>query len=343
MLSPSIQKLIQRDVPAHVPFMQLRSAAKAPGRSTKRRKISLFFAFFLSFQAILGCSQVEVLVRQSPPTIIPELPIAVAPARILMLAPEGIVGLKASLELPVISPEAKKSTEEPKTDAPEAGTRLEIEQNPAGLQAFQQGLSVGHLHMAGGYVVVETERGMQYRSKTIELGEEQRYRRLASAWLDKAVDSALTWSRIDHSKVEAPALLSPLLQHELRGSWRDDLRDNQNLPRFELEARPLDKAILQSLPDLHGATMLLQPYIVNYYSHNGGWFVGQNFGTGSGSRIRIFWVLWNVVDGSVLRFGSLQARHLEKYVFSPNSTQIDDYLLEVEKALDKSLRKRLLR
>ncbi len=211
--------------------------------------------------------------------------------------------------------------------------------------AFEAGVFVGHLHMAGGYIVVESERGMQVRSKEIAFHERERYRRLASKWLASALRSALAWRRIDAVEIGAlprEAIARPK-KREVRGSGRFDRRDDQNLPRFDLVPLRLSKAQRSALPDVGGASYLLVPFIVDYYSHNGGWFVGQTYGTGGGARIRVFWALYDTLDGSVVRWGDISGRRIDAHVFSPNSTQIDDYLLAVEEAVARKLRRRLLR
>ncbi|MDF1562513.1 MAG: hypothetical protein P1V51_05695 [Deltaproteobacteria bacterium] len=271
----------------------------------------------LALALLLGaCSSVDLIVRQGPPSDFEVQRIAVAPPVVLArfveaAAPPGI------------------DAEAPPIDHP----------------VFEAGYYVGHLHMAGGYVVVESERGMQYRSKTIAFNDEARYRGLATEWLERAVDDALIWKRINHLGIEPlPDEAVPLpRKREVRGSRPLDLRDNQNLPAFDLEPGELDEARRAALPDLKGAPLLLIPFLTHYYSHNGGWFVGQTYGTGAGVRLRIFWALYDVSTGRTLRWGEIQGRHIEPYVNSPNSTQIDDYLLEAEAEVSKELRRRLLR
>ena len=275
---------------------------------------------------LLGCSSVEVLVRQGPPSDLGGQRIAVAPAVVQAL----FVKAPEALPEPLPKPEGEAD------DAVILPTRN---------AAFEAGYFVGHLHLAGGYVVIKTDRGMQHRSKTIEFSEQERYLKLASDWVEKSIHSALTWRRIEFVPVEALAMEAVALpkKRELRGSASSDLRDNQNLPRFDLEPTPLDETMRAALPDLGGAPLLLVPYVTTYYSHNGGWFVGQTYGTGAGARIRLMWAIYDTTDGRVLRWGEIQARHLEPYENSPNSTQVDDYLMIIEEALTKELRRRLLR
>ncbi len=130
--------------------------------------------------------------------------------------------------------------------------------------------------------------------------------------------------------------LVPPARTEARGSEEGDGHDNQHLPRFELT--PLPQPALPPVP----ADALLVPWIVHYYSHNGGWFQGQTWGTGAGARIRVLWSLHDA-DGAVLGHGDHQAWYTDEDLFSPNSVQVEDHLMEVEDALCRDLRRHILR
>jgi hypothetical protein len=59
-----------------------------------------------------------------------------------------------------------------------------------------------------------------------------------------------------------------------RGTDPADGTDNINLPRFDLEPAPVTD--LSLLPA--GVDWVVAPTVVLYYSHNGGWFIGQRYG-----------------------------------------------------------------
>ena len=212
--------------------------------------------------------------------------------------------------------------------------------------AFAEQMIVGHVHLSGGYIELETDRGIQYRSKNVELGAEEGMRAQVKRWLGEVIREIVT-ERVDGrarflERFDPAALPAPRRRYA-RGSGPLDMRDNQNLPRYALEAVPLTEKARAALPPLDGARWLLVPVVVYYYSHNGGWFIGQTLGTGGGARGRIFWVVYDLESGRPVDSGEVEARRVEKYVFSPNSAQIEDYLISIEEALARELAAHLLR
>ncbi|RMG17842.1 MAG: hypothetical protein D6729_08000 [Deltaproteobacteria bacterium] len=212
--------------------------------------------------------------------------------------------------------------------------------------AFAEQMIVGHVHLSGGYVEIETERGIQYRSKNVEVHSRARYTRQARQWLAGVVEAIASermggqvrrLKRIDAAKLPAPKRIYA------RGSGPLDRRDDQNLPRYALRPRPLTEAARAQLKREVGSRWLLLPILVYYYSHNGGWFIGQTLGTGAGARGRVFWVLYDLESGEPVHYGEVEARRIDRYVFSPNSTQVEDYLIAIEEGLDRALRGALLR
>lgn len=208
---------------------------------------------------------------------------------------------------------------------------------------FSDGLHVGHLHMAGGYVVLETDRGMQHRSKHVEPSAEEEYAASAKTWLDSAVAEVLESRRFEAlpltEAIPPSAVEAPRRRIE-RGSGPDDLRDNQNLPRFELDPGSLDPSKLPAPPE--GASKVLVPIVVHYYSHNGGWFLGQTYGTGGGARLRVLWVIHDAESGRPMRWGEVSARALSG-TMSPSRAEVEDCLIEAEERGLRGLRRGLPR
>jgi hypothetical protein len=124
-------------------------------------------------------------------------------------------------------------------------------------------------------------------------------------------------------------------RRDLRGSGPLDGRDNQALPRFELSPAPWPEA---PVPD--GAVGLLVPVIVHYYAHNGGWFLGQTYGSARGARARVLWAR-HAPDGAVEAWGEHEVRVEEHGVFSPNRAQVQDLLIDAEERLCRELRRRV--
>jgi hypothetical protein len=208
---------------------------------------------------------------------------------------------------------------------------------------FVDGVHVGHLHMSGGYVILETERGMQHRSKEVTPSAEESYAAEASRWLDRTVAEIVSERGVEGRPISPipPSALAPPGRRIRRGSEGDDLRDNQNLPRFELDPGPLEVSALEGLPE--GTRFVLVPILVHYYSHNGGWFIGQTYGTGGGARIRVLWVVYDAETGQPHSWGEVAARKLDGRRYSPSRAEIEDYLLEVESRATRGLERHLLR
>ncbi len=126
------------------------------------------------------------------------------------------------------------------------------------------------------------------------------------------------------------------VRRRVRGTHPADGTDNVNLPRFSLEPSALVPGSVE------GVDQVLVPLVVRYYSHNGGWFLGQEYGCGMGARLRVMWTLYDNASGAPLAWGEVDARELDNRVASPSSAQLEDALLEVEAAVAKELKKQIL-
>jgi hypothetical protein len=73
--------------------------------------------------------------------------------------------------------------------------------------------------------------------------------------------------------------------------------------------------------------------VVQYYSHNGGWFIGQPNGCPAGGRARVLWALHDAHDGRVLSWGEVGVQTRTPYYYSPNAAELQDYLMTVEREL----------
>ena len=115
----------------------------------------------------------------------------------------------------------------------------------------------------------------------------------------------------------------------------DDGTDNLNLPRLSLQAPPM--------PAVQGVDgrWLLVPYLRSYYTHNAGWFLGQQNGCMGGARVEAYLVLYDRESGGAVWSMSALGRHIEPHTGQPSRTELDQYLLwaeeRVEDALDADL------
>ncbi len=201
------------------------------------------------------------------------------------------------------------------------------------MDAFHKGYYVGDIWFSGGFELMPEEDN-QVRSVGVDLKDmdaytEQVTRVVGDSLSSLLTDHQLTWQPIDTSVERA---LRPPRQTPIRGSGEFDGRDNQNLPRFELQPQPLDAGELPELPS--GTATVLVPMVVHYYTHNGGWFVGQNTGCAAGARMRLLWSLHDAHDGRVLTWGDIGVQHQQEYYYSPNSAELEDYQLIVESELE---------
>ncbi|MFT5684471.1 MAG: hypothetical protein ACI8RZ_005412 [Myxococcota bacterium] len=203
-------------------------------------------------------------------------------------------------------------------------------------EPFYAGEYVGDVWLSGGFVRFE-EFDNQPRSVNLELRHEDRYAEQATGWLDGVFANLLDERAIPWAPMTAEVVPARPMRTDVRGSGPLDGTDNQNLPRFDL--RPLPLTAPPTLPP--GTDAVLVPMIVHYYSHNGGWFVGQGIGNPAGARIRVLWSLYGD-DGGVLTWGDLGTRYLEPYFYTPNQAQLQDYLIEVETEIARQLSRRAL-
>jgi hypothetical protein len=206
----------------------------------------------------------------------------------------------------------------------------------ATLDALYAGEYVGDIWFSGGFARMESLDN-QVRSVGVELRNQDRYQEQACAWIDGVFASLLDAREIPWVPLSSALQPPRPLRTNIRGSGPLDGTDNQSLPRFDLRPLPL-----QSAPTLPAGTQaVLVPIVVHYYSHNGGWFVGQEIGNPAGARIRVLWSLYGS-DGQVLTWGEVGTRHFEEFFYSPNQVQVQDYLIAAEEVLARQLSRRAL-
>lgn len=218
---------------------------------------------------------------------------------------------------------------------------------PEDMDSFTAGLFIGNVVHSGGYVFDGVdgagdrgdEAGLPVRSKEFTLNAEAEYEPLALAWLDEAVFTSV-------SEVATPLRLPapsspppPPTRRTRRGTDPADGTDNVNLPRFDLTPAPVTDLSLMPA----GVDWVVAPTVVLYYSHNGGWFIGQRLGTGSGARVRVYWTVYDTKTGAVVSYGDLEARSLSPYVLTPNKAQLEDLLMETEAKIQRLLTDAIVR
>lgn len=197
--------------------------------------------------------------------------------------------------------------------------------------AFLRNEYVGNIRFGGGFVRTGSVQ-LEVRARLIELNDQERYEAQGRAWLTGTVDALLADRKLEASS--APLFVPDVDRVTSRGLHPYDGRDNLNLPRTALRARdavgPVDAA---------GADYLLVPLLRTYYTHNGGWFLGQEYGCMAGARVEAMLVLYEADTGKVVWTVDAVGRHLQPRDAQPSRAEADQYLLwaedQVEQALDK--------
>ncbi len=203
-----------------------------------------------------------------------------------------------------------------------------------GEASFRHGVYVGNVTMRGGFVTEEDpEYGLQVRAKEYSFSAQAQLAGTAADWSDQAFAELLQDGGVTYRR--APVQVPAPIRHRSRGTHEADGTDNVNLPRFTLEPSPLAPG---SAP---GADQVLVPIVVSYYSHNGGWFLGQEYGCGMGARLRVLWALYDSASGAPIAWGEVDAREIDSRVASPSSAQLEDALLKVEATVAKELGKQI--
>lgn len=119
----------------------------------------------------------------------------------------------------------------------------------------------------------------------------------------------------------------------MHGEDPEDGHDNLNLPRSHLVPVALDAA---GMP----GTWLV-PYLRAYYTHNGGWFLGQRWGCMAGARVDAEVVLY--VDGKPVWWMEATGRSLDKRTAQATTAELDQHLLNAERQVEDALSKGLFR
>lgn len=241
------------------------------------------------------------------------------------------VVLVRDLPAPPLPPTVAPGRIEEQLVDPELGEPTPLD--PERDAVFLRGDYVGNVRFGGG-VLLAGDVGLQARARILEFGAEAEYGSLGAAWLADSVDRALDARGVPRDVTAAPPDLT-VDRTPFRGLHEDDGRDNVNLPRMVL--RP---GRLAPMPDAPRPWVLV-PYLRVYYTHNGGWFLGQQYGTMAGARVEAIVALYDARTGAPVWWMDALGRHLDAATASPSTAQLDQYLLwaedDVEAALDEGL------
>jgi hypothetical protein len=204
--------------------------------------------------------------------------------------------------------------------------------DPVNDAAFLRNEFLGNVRFGGGFVRAGAVQ-LEVRGRLIEFAEQERYDAMGRAWLDQTLDALLDGA----AAAPAPSDLA-VDRVPTRGLHPDDGHDNVNVPRTTLAARDLGHPL-----EAAGADYVLVPYLRNYYTHNGGWFLGQEYGCMAGARVEVLLALYDADTGAVVWSLAALGRTISARQGQPSRAEADQNLLWAEDEVEETLRKRLPR
>ncbi len=194
--------------------------------------------------------------------------------------------------------------------------------------AFLRNEFVGNVRFGGG-VVRTGEVALEVRARIVELGQDDAYRAQAARWLTGVAGAALADARIDAVPLTLDAL-PDVERVPFRGAHPLDGHDNLNLPRSSLRAGALPARA-------EGPRWGVVPVVRSYLSHNGGWFLGQEWGTSGGARLEAGIVVYDLRSGRPVKQVWATGRVVSEMDGQPSRARLDQYLLEAEAAAARRL------
>lgn len=204
--------------------------------------------------------------------------------------------------------------------------------DPVADAAFLRNEFAGNVRFGGGFVRAGGVQ-LEVRGRLIEFTEQERYDAMGRAWLAETVGGLLDGAPA------APAPSDPALDRvAVRGLHPDDGHDDVNLPRTSLVARDLGHPL-----EAAGADYVLVPYLRSYYTHNGGWFLGQEYGCMAGARVEVLLAVYDADTGAVVWSLAALGRTISARQGQPSRAEADQNLLWAEDEVEETLRKRLPR
>ncbi len=204
--------------------------------------------------------------------------------------------------------------------------------DPVADAAFLRNDFVGNVRFGGGFIRTGAV-ALETRARIIEPQPSDALRTQGTAWLQSATTAALADRRIDIVDASAPPAGLTLTWRPTRGEDPEDGHDDVNLPRTGLVPTAVDASTLPGT--------WLVPYLRAYYTHNGGWFLGQRWGCMAGARVDVELVLY--VEGKPIWWMEAAGRSLDEKVAQATTAELDQHLLNAEQQVERALEKGLFR
>ena len=188
--------------------------------------------------------------------------------------------------------------------------------------AFLRNDFIGNIRFGGGLIRTGSV-ALETRARLIQLQRPVALRLQGVDWLNG------TMARLFDGAAPVPAPADASFQYQsVRGVDEEDGHDNLNLPRTSL--------VPQAIPGAVGKVLV--PYLRAYYTHNGGWFLGQRWGCMAGARIDVVVVMYD--EGQPVWWLEAVGRSLDSGVAQATTAELDAHLLDAEHQVEVALEKR---
>jgi hypothetical protein len=205
--------------------------------------------------------------------------------------------------------------------------------DPVADAAFLRNDFLGNVRFGGGYVRTG-DVALEVRARLVEFNQQDVYATQGARWLADTVAGALDARDVDARPLAAVPVLAPE-RVPYRGVHPEDGHDNVNLPRSGLRPQPTEP--------LAGAAWVLVPYLRAYYTHNGGWFLGQQYGCLGGARVDVMLALYEAETGRPVWWMEATGKHIQPMNGQPTRAELDQYLLWAEDQVEQAVARGFLR
>ncbi len=205
--------------------------------------------------------------------------------------------------------------------------------------AFLANEYIGAVRFGGGFIRTG-ETALEVRARLIEFSAQDDISVQGVNWLRDTVSTVLTEAKVPARSLilggDAGPFVAPTPERRpIRGMHEDDGHDNVNLPRTTLVPGAWAGGV--------ESRWVLVPYLRNYYIHNGGWFLGQEYGCTAGARVEAMLVLYDTQTGAPAWWQIATGRHIQPMIGQPSAAEEDQYLLWAEGWVEGEFRKGFLR
>lgn len=188
---------------------------------------------------------------------------------------------------------------------------------------------VGAVRFGGG-LIRTGETALETRARFIEFSAQGELRALATAWLDETTAALIVSRKIPVLPQDTTLAAPTVTRKAVRGANDLDGSDNLNLPRIAIEPTSMAASA-------EGARWVLIPYLRSYYVHNGGWFLGQEWGCTGGARVEAMLVVYDRRTGNPAWWQAATGRHVQEMKAQPSRAEMDQFLLWSEDQVEASL------